>query len=380
MRRNRSWSSLLKMSSGPNGRIKSARILVVDDERANVTLLSRILTRAGYEQVTVTTEPEEVASLFGAFEPDLILLDLHMPKLDGFAVLRQLAPRLNGGGYLPVLMLTGDASHEAKRGALELGVKDFVAKPFEPAEILLRINNLLETRLLYRALESQNAVLETRVDERTRELRESQIEIVERLARAAEIRDDDTGRHTERVGNLSALLAEALGLGRRQVELIRRAALLHDVGKIGIPDSILLKPGGLTASELEVIRSHTVIGARILSGGQSELVKIAERIALSHHERWDGAGYPSGLAGEAIPLEARIIAVADVLDALCHRRPYRPAWPMEKVLAQIARESGRHFDPAVVAALMASRCYSRVVLSPILPLRVFDAELNGSLH
>jgi putative two-component system response regulator len=380
MRRNRSWSSLLKMSSGPNGRIKSARILVVDDERANVTLLSRILTRAGYEQVTVTTEPEEVASLFGAFEPDLILLDLHMPKLDGFAVLRQLAPRLNGGGYLPVLMLTGDASHEAKRGALELGVKDFVAKPFEPAEILLRINNLLETRFLYRALESQNAVLETRVDERTRELRESQIEIVERLARAAEIRDDDTGRHTERVGNLSALLAEALGLGRRQVELIRRAALLHDVGKIGIPDSILLKPGGLTASELEVIRSHTVIGARILSGGQSELVKIAERIALSHHERWDGAGYPSGLAGEAIPLEARIIAVADVLDALCHRRPYRPAWPMEKVLAQIARESGRHFDPAVVAALMASRCYSRVVLSPILPLRVFDAELNGSLH
>jgi len=339
----------------------SARLLVVDDEEANVRLLQRILDRAGYTNVKATTDPREVQNYVRDFNPDLLLLDLHMPYIDGFGVLAQLAPMLNGAGDLSVLMLTGDATPEAKRNALSLGAKDFVAKPFDPGEVLLRIRNLLETRFLYRALEEQNDALETRVTDRTRELDDSQLEIVERLARAGEIRDDATGRHTKRVGDLSALLAEALGAGTRFVELIRRAAPLHDVGKIGIPDNILLKPGKLTEEEITIVQSHTVIGARILSGGHSELVKMGERIALSHHERWNGRGYPNRLSGESIPFEARIVGLADFIDALTHNRPYRAAWPLDAVLAEVRHESGKHFDPVIVGTLLETRCYEPMV-------------------
>jgi putative two-component system response regulator len=358
--------------------MKSARLLIVDDEESNVRLLERILRRAGYETIKGTMEPRNVSRIVAEYDPDLIMLDLHMPHLDGFGVLTQVAEQLSGGGYLPVLMLTGDATPEAKRGALSLGARDFVAKPFDAEEVLLRIRNLLETRLLYTALEGHNTLLEARVKERTQDLAESQIEIVERLARAAEIRDDDTGRHTQRVGELSALIADALGSGSRFIDLIRRAAPLHDVGKIGIPDGILLKAGKLTAREIDVIQTHTVIGARILSGGVSELVKMAERIALCHHERWDGVGYPNKISQESIPIEARITGLADFVDALTHRRPYRPAWPMETVLTEVRRESGHHFDPTVVAALMESCCYRQVVLSPIQPVAAFSMEINGN--
>lgn len=353
--------------SSDNERAKSARLLVVDDEESNIRLLHRILSRAGYLHITGTTDPREVEHLVKEMHPDLILLDLHMPHLDGFGVLKQLGPRLTGPGYLPVLMLTGDATPEAKRGALSLGAKDFVAKPFDATEVMLRIRNLLETRFLYRDLEIQNASLEVRVKDRTRDLQRSQLEIVERLVRAARIRDDATGRHTQRVGDLSALLAEALGSGIRFVDLIMRAAPLHDVGKIGIPDNILLKAGKLTAKEMEMVRSHTIIGATMLSGGQSDLVKMAERIALGHHEKWNGKGYPYGLVGEAIPLEARIVGLADFLDALTHNRPYRAAWPMQDVLAEVQRQSGKHFDPAIVAALFESRCYE-AMLEPIMEM------------
>ena len=356
--------------SNDNGRAESARLLLVDDEESNIRLLHRILTRAGYLHITGTTDPRQVEALVNDMHPDLVLLDLHMPHLDGFAVLRLLAPKLTGGGYLPVLMLTGDATPEAKRGALSLGAKDFVAKPFDATEVLLRIRNLLETRFLYRALEHQNSALEVRVKERTRDLQRSQLEIVERLVRAAQIRDDATGRHTQRVGDLSALLAEALGAGIHFVDLIMRAAPLHDVGKIGIPDNILLKAGKLTPAEMEIVKSHTTIGAKMLSGGQSELVKMAERIALSHHERWNGRGYPQGLAGEAIPLEARIVGLADFLDALTHNRPYRAAWPMREVLAEVQRQSGKHFDPTVVAALFESRCYEAMLEPPVMGLQL----------
>lgn len=347
-------------------RAGAARLLLVDDEETNIRLLERILAQAGYTQVCGTVDPREVEQIVESFNPDLLLLDLRMPHMDGFAVLKQLAPRLHGGGYLPVLMLTGDATPETIRAALSLGAKDFVAKPFDATEVLLRIGNLLETRALYRVLEDQNGVLETRVAERTRDLENSQFEIVERLALAAEMRDDDTSRHTQRVGKLSAFLAEALGAGSHFVELIRRAAPMHDVGKIGIPDRILLKMGSLTDAEFEVMRSHTVIGARILSGGQSDLVRLAERIAHRHHERWNGDGYPDGLKGETIPFEARIVGLADVFDALTHRRLYRPAWPLQKVIAEIQSQSGHHFDPAVVEVLLETKCYEAMLAPAIL--------------
>ena len=359
--------------SSDNERGEAACLLVVDDEESNVRLLHRILSRAGYLHVTGTTDPREVEHLVQEIRPDLILLDLHMPHLDGFGVLRQLGPRLSGPNYLPVLMLTGDSAPEAKREALSLGAKDFVAKPFDATEVLLRIRNLLETKFLYADLESQNANLELRVKERTRDLQRSQLEIVERLVRASRIRDDATGRHTQRVGDLSALLAEALGSGIRFVDLIMRAAPLHDVGKIGIADSILLKAGKLTPEEVVIVRSHTIIGGKMLSGGQSELVKMAERIALGHHEMWNGKGYPFGLAGEAIPLEARIVGLADFFDALTHNRPYRAAWPMQDVLAEVQRQSGKHFDPSIVAALFESRCYE-AILEPSFEMEEVSAE------
>jgi putative two-component system response regulator len=236
---------------------------------------------------------------------------------------------------------------------------------------------MLETRFLYRALEKQNGALEVRVRERTRELDDSQLEIVQRLARAGEIRDDATGRHTQRVGDLSALLAEALGAGTRFVDLIRRAAPLHDVGKIGIPDNILLKAGKLTEQEIAIVQSHTSIGARILSGGHSELVKMAERIALSHHERWSGRGYPHRLAGEDIPFEARIVGLADFIDALTHSRPYRAAWPLDSVLSEVRRESGKHFDPVIVGALLESRCYEPAATSPVLSSQEIEIGVSG---
>lgn len=350
----------------------SARILVVDDEEMNLRLLRRILERDGYTNIRTTAIGSEVLQIVEEYDPDLVLLDLHMPQPDGFAILRSLGPLLTGAGYLPVLVLTGDGSSESKRGALSTGARDFLFKPFDGAEVLLRIRNLLETRFLYRTLENQNSLLETRVEARTSELQRSQAEILERLARAAEIRDDDTGRHTKRVGDLSALLAETLAMGPRATDLVRRAAPLHDVGKIGIPDSILLKPGPLTMDEIRIMRTHTVIGAQILSGGQSELMILAERIALNHHERWDGQGYPNNIAGSAIPIEARIVAVSDCVDALTHSRPYRPAWPVSEVLEKVQSDGGTHFDPDVVDALLRSGFLQNVNVTPAYPAPAID--------
>lgn len=333
-------------------RSREARILIIDDHQANIDALSRILRSAGFVSVNSTTDPMVGVSLVQTWSPDLLLLDLHMPRLDGFGVLEAIRPQLTGGSYLPVLMLTADSSDETKRRALAGGAKDFLTKPFDATEARLRIENLLEMRSLYTTIRTQNELLEHRVAERTRELEEAQVEILQRLAAAAEFRDDDTGEHTHRVGHLAALLAAEVGLSVAEVAVIRRAAPLHDVGKIGIPDSILLKPGRLTREERRIMQTHVAIGAEMLAGGRSALVQTAERIARGHHEQWDGKGYPDGYAGERIPIEARIVAVADFFDALTHRRPYRPAWSIEKTVAKIVAQRGYHFDPAVVDALL----------------------------
>lgn len=334
---------------------REARILIIDDHQANIEALKRILRSAGFVAVNSTTDPLIGVALVQTWAPDLVLLDLHMPRLDGFGVLESIRPQLSAGSYLPVLMLTADSNDETKRRALAGGAKDFLTKPFDAREVVLRIENLLETRSLYTTIRKQNEVLEQRVAERTRELEHAQVEILQRLAAAAEFRDDDTGEHTHRVGHLAALLATGIGLSAAEVDVIRRAAPLHDVGKIGIPDSILLKAGRLTQEERRTMRTHVTIGAAMLAGGHSALVQTAERIARSHHERWDGKGYPDENAGERIPIEARIVAVADFLDALTHKRPYRPAWSVEKTVAAIVEARGCHFDPAVVDALLAIR-------------------------
>ena len=330
---------------------KGARILIVDDQEQNTSLLRRILARAGYENVESTTTPAEVLALKEQFQPDLVLLDLHMGDMNGFEVLEELVANPRSADHLPVLMITADDTAEVKRRALALGAKDFVRKPFDSAEVLLRIRNLLETRFLYQTLRDQNSELEQKVAERTKELEESRLEVLERLAVAVEFRDDDTGNHTKRVAEVSARLAQAIGLPPATVELIRRAAPLHDIGKVAIPDNILLKAGPLTAPEFATMKTHTVIGSVMLADGRSELVRVSQRIARSHHEWWDGSGYPDKTSREAIPLEARIVAIADFLDALTHDRPYRPAWSLPDTLEEIAARAGIHFDPKIANAL-----------------------------
>ncbi len=329
-----------------------SRILVVDDEDANIRLLERILDRAGYRRVRGLTDPHEAIDDFDAFGADLVLLDLNMAPLDGFGVMSRIRARLEPGTYLPIMMLTADDSPVTRKRALASGASDFLTKPYDPVEVLLRVRNLLETRRNHLRLQDMNTALEQGVRLQMIELEEAREDIVDCLGRAAEYRDDATGEHTRRVGDLSALLAARLGLGDDQVELMRRAATLHDIGKIGIPDRILLKPGRLTPEEFEVMKTHTTIGARILSGSRSPVLKLAREVALTHHERWDGEGY-AGLQGDEIPLSGRIVAVADTFDALTHRRPYKEAWSEERAIAEVDAERGRQFDPVVVDAFLA---------------------------
>lgn len=335
----------------PKTILKQGKILIVDDENSNVRLLEFILEDAGYTNVHSTTDSCEALALFRDVQPDLVLLDLSMPHLDGFAVMRQLHEEMSDNS-VPILVLTADATSDAKHKALKEGAEDFLTKPLDEMEVLLRINNLLQGRF-------HNVLLEAKVQERTRdlekrtqELEQSQLETLQRLALAAEYRDDDTGLHTKRVGLVAAQIAQVLGLPQAQVDLITRAAPLHDVGKIGITDAILLKPGKLTDDEFATMKAHTAIGAKMLSGSTSPWLQMAEEIALSHHERWDGKGYPQRLAGEAIPLVGRIVAVADVFDALTHERPYKNAWTVEDAVAEIGSKNGSQFEERVVGAFL----------------------------
>ena len=332
--------------------LTDAKLLIVDDERANLVLLERILHRAGYPNVTATEDPEEALDLFDSAPPDLVCTDLHMPRLSGLEFIDALGRRLDPTAFLPILVLTADLSESAEEEALSRGAKDFITKPFRPSQIQLRVGNLLRTRQLHLQLQDHAERLEDMVRERTIELEAARMDVLERLAQAAEYRDTTTGLHTQRVGRLSGLLARQLGLDADTVELIERAAPLHDVGKIGVPDTILLKPGALTDDERATMQRHVDVGARLLARGRSRLITMAERIALTHHERWDGSGYPRGLAGDVIPLAGQIVAVADVFDTLVSERPYKRAWPLEKAVAEMQHQSGRWFAPRLIGALM----------------------------
>jgi putative two-component system response regulator len=331
-----------------NAVLQNSRILIIEDQQENITLLQKLLVRAGFANHRSVTESCEAITAFREYCPDLVFLDLHMPCPDGFEILRQLHSLIPQQTYLPIVVLTAELSQPAKQKALCLGAKDFITRPFDNIEIILRINTLLGTRLLNRELEQQNQILDERVRERTLDLENAQVEILHRLALVAEHRDDTTGAHTLRVGELAALLGRSIRLPEPQVQLIRMAAPLHDLGKIGIRDKILLKPAKLTAEEYELVKTHTIIGARILSGSKFPILQLAEKIALYHHERWDGTGY-CGLQSEEIPVEARIVAIADAYDVLTHRRPYKEAWSAPAAIAEIRSQSGRQFDPQLVS-------------------------------
>ncbi len=331
-----------------------ARILAVDDNPANVRLLEMMLKQEGYENVTSVTDSREVNGLFRKWRYDLIILDISMPHLDGFQVMEQLFEIIHGD-YLPVLVLTAQTDMETRLRALELGANDFCTKPFDRAEVVNRISNMLEVRYLYNQQKRQSEILDAKVRERTmeleernRELHDTRLEIIRRLGRAGEYRDNETGMHVIRMSKSCRLLALAAGLGEEFAEILLNASPMHDVGKIGIPDGVLLKPGKLDGSEWEIMKSHAEIGADIVGESSVEMMAAARSVALTHHEKWDGLGYPKGLKGGDIPIEGRIAAVADVFDALTSERPYKQAWPVNEATAFINENAGYHFDPGLV--------------------------------
>jgi len=328
---------------------KAARIMVVDDEPANLKLLALILRTEGYGEVELVQDPREVLERYTAARPDLILLDINMPHLDGFEVMAQLNA-LDDPLAAPIVVLTAQSGEDFVLRALSAGASDYLTKPFNRRELLARVHNTLMARLAMRMLHDQNGALEALVRERTLELRKSRLDIVRRLGRASEFRDNETGQHIMRMSHVSALLAQRIGWNDDACELILNASPLHDVGKIGIPDGILLKPGPLSADERDVMQTHTTIGANILSGSENELLIMARDIALSHHEKWDGSGYPDRLAGAQIPLAARIVAITDVFDALTSERPYKKAWTVDDALRFMVDNAGLHFDPQLLSA------------------------------
>jgi len=319
-------------------------VLVVDDMPANIDVLRGIL-REDY-QVKVATSGERALKIArGSPPPDLVLLDIMMPVMDGYAVCEALKTDYRTR-RIPVIFVTamGEVSDETR--GFEVGGVDYITKPVSPPLVLARVRAQL-------ALYDQRRELAAQVRERTAQLHSTRLQIIQTLGRAAEYKDEDTGLHVVRMSHYSRLIALAMGMGEDDAEVLFNAAPMHDIGKIGIPDRILQKPARLEADEWSVMQRHPAIGAEIigLNAGDSPLLGLARVIAMTHHERWDGGGYPQGLKGDVIPVEGRIVALADVFDALTSVRPYKEAWPLERALELIRSESGRHFDPQVVAAM-----------------------------
>ncbi len=328
---------------------KNAKLIIIDDRQVNLILLERILSELGFENIHIANSAKQaLEKLDNSF--DLIITDHHMPKMTGLELVA--AVRLKLGEGLPILLSSSELDFDLERAALDAGVTDFLPKPYSLHQVLTRVRGVLQTKFLQLELSEQVQHFETEIRKRTKALQQAHLEALERLALAAEYRDYMTGRHTSRVGMLSARIALELGLPEQEIDLIRRAAPLHDVGKIGIPDSILLKPGKLTSQEFEVMKTHVQLGIKLLSPNNSRLVRMAKLIALTHHERWDGKGYPKGLQGQDIPLVGQIVAVADVYDALVSKRPYKHAWKAQEAIDEIKVSKGSAFAPKVVDAFM----------------------------
>lgn len=329
--------------------LRAARILIVDDNETNVELIRSLLEDDGYENLESTTSSLDGLALYlGASEPyDLLLLDLRMPDLDGIAFLQAIREAQPGVAH-PVIILSAQADQRSREQALSAGVRDYLTKPIIVWEVLHRVRNALSLQLLWRQTQELNRELEERVARRTIELEDTRREVIRRLATAGEFRDNDTGQHVERMSQYAYVLAVAAGMSEEEARALRDAAPLHDIGKIAIPDAILLKEGPLTDQEWVTMRRHAEIGGAILDGSGFALLELAREIAVSHHERWDGSGYPNGLAGSAIPLSGRIVTIADVFDALTSKRPYKRAWSVEEALGFLKENAGKLFDPQLV--------------------------------
>ena len=355
---------------------KTSRVMIIDDAPINIKVVRKYLQGEGYDDIIGISDPREARDEILQARPDVVVLDIMMPEISGLEILQWIRSHqeLN---HIPVVILTASTDRETKLEALELGATDFLTKPVDRAELIPRIRNALTVKAHHDHLQTYAADLEEAVRRRTAELVTSRLEVVHCLARAAEFRDDITGRHVFRVGRYAAIIGAQLGMTEEQAHLLELAAQLHDVGKIGIPDDILNKPGKLAPDEFSLMQKHTgfgkkvfeqmdatqwdffrdhaSLGGKLLSTARSPLIQLASRIALTHHERWDGSGYPIGLKGDDIPLEGRITAVADVFDALSCARPYKPAYPLERCIEIMEEGRGSHFDPEVLDAFNRGR-------------------------
>ncbi|MCH9684964.1 MAG: two-component system response regulator [Deltaproteobacteria bacterium] len=344
----------------------AARVLVVDDEAGVRRVLTRLLGGEGYE-VMEASGGQEALEILWTHGADTVLLDVMMPQMDGLEVCRRIRKN-SRTAHTPVVFITAAVDRQFRRQARKAGADDFLSKPFDEVELLARVNNTVRMKLYYDGLTRERNRLRNEVDGRSRELdattdrlerlteelRVAREETIGRLARAAEFRDDETAAHLQRMSHYCYLIGRKKNIDEYTCEMLRIASPMHDVGKIGIPDNILLKPGRLTADEYTIMKQHAEIGYQILSGSESPLVKLAANIAHTHHEKWDGSGYPRGLKGDTIPIEGRIAAVADVFDALTSERPYKKAWPIEDAVALLERGRAAHFDPELVDLFLGS--------------------------
>jgi putative two-component system response regulator len=329
--------------------VKRAKILIVDEDERELAAVEGHLQADGFANCRATSDRSQALGLCSQVPPDLVLIDVSVDNGAAFEVMRLLRPLLHGRG-VPMLALLSDQSADARAQARSEGASDLVLRPIDRTELLMRVENLLEVRYSRLEARKRSLLLEREIDERTRELHEARLDALRRLALAVEYRDDEAGQHAQRIGHVSARIAEAFGLDHQQTELIRHAAPLHDVGKVAIPDSVLLKKAKLTPEESAKMEVHVGIGRAILSGSDSPLLQMAEQIAATHHEWWDGSGYPEGLRGEEIPVVGRIVAIADAFDALTSSRPYQSSRSGEEALAEIRALAGRQFDPTLVKA------------------------------
>ncbi len=335
-------------------------ILVVDDEDRNLRLMEAMLIPLGY-RIQTAKNGEQALDVVAREPVDVILLDVMMPVMDGFEV----AARLKsdpGTRTIPIVMVTALQAREDRIKAIEAGADDFLTKPVDKTEMRARVASLIKVKAYHDHMRNHQKKLETEVAERTRDLEQAfariksvSLEAIYRLTRAAEYKDEDTGSHIQRMSNYAAAIARNMGLGERVTESILYATPMHDIGKIGIPDRILLKPGKLDPEEWAVMQQHTVIGARILEGSRTGVIRLGEIVAMTHHEKWDGSGYPRGLKGKQIPLVGRIVAIADVFDALTSKRPYKEAFSLERSYEILREGRGNHFDPDVVDTFFASK-------------------------
>lgn len=339
---------------------KQPAILIVDDEARNIELEKAYLEPYHYKILTASNGEEALRTL-AKNDVDLILLDVMMPGKDGFAVTRQMKTNKKTSS-IPVVLVTALSDKKDRVKGIEAGCDDFISKPVDSAELLARVRSLLKVKAYNDHMRNYERKLEAEVAKRTKEvyaamaiIEETALETIQRLASAAECRDQYTGSHILRMSRYAEAIAKKMEVDGGFVRGILYASSMHDIGKIGIPDKILMKPGKLNDKEWEVMQQHTVIGAKLLHGSKQDFMKMAEEIALTHHENWDGTGYPQGLAGERIPISGRIVAVADVFDALISKRPYKPPLSYRESFTIIKNERGTHFDPGVVDAFISTK-------------------------